>query len=55
MYVYVTMINKMIFIILFIYLEYIKQVALETILSLQGASLTERLVTPVLEKTKGML
>ncbi len=37
MYVNVTMINKMIFIILFIYLEYIKQVALETILSLQGA------------------
>ncbi len=37
MYVYVTMINKMIFIILYIYLECIKQVALETILSLQGA------------------
>ncbi len=34
MYVYVTMINTMIFIILFIYLEYIKQVTLETILSL---------------------
>ncbi len=45
LYVYVT-INKIIFIILFIfYLEYIKQVALETILSLREPSLTKRLVT----------
>ncbi len=37
------------FIILFIYLEYIKQVALETILSLQGALTHKRLVTPDLD------
>ncbi len=46
MYVYVTMINKFIFIILFIYLEYIKQVALETILSLQGALTLKKVGDP---------